>query len=46
MTNETDDEYDRFRMHISALLKQLPLRSFITLKKNSKFNNTRKTENY
>jgi len=31
MTNETDDEYDRFGMHISAQLKQLPLRSFITL---------------
>jgi len=31
MTNGTDDEYDRFGLHISAQLKQLPLRSFITL---------------
>jgi len=32
-TNETDYEYDRFGMHISAQLKQLltALRSFITL---------------
>jgi len=31
MTNETDDEYDRFGLHISAQLKKIPLRSFITL---------------
>lgn len=31
LTNETRDEYDRFGMHISAQLKQLPLRSFIIL---------------
>lgn len=31
LTNETDDEYDRFGMHTSAQLKQLPLRSFIIL---------------
>lgn len=31
LTNETDDEYDRFGMHISAQLKHLPLRSFIVL---------------
>lgn len=32
LTNETDDEYDRFGIHIAAQLEQLPFGRFVILR--------------